>query len=273
MRLRHLPALVAALAPALASAWSEDGHRLVAAVADARLSPAARALVREVAGGPLSAGDVATWADAQRDERTRRWHYVNIPPGAAYDAARDCPRGACVVAAIERFAADLRAADSAVARADALRWLVHLVADVHQPLHAGDALDRGGNDLAVRLRRGRGQPWNLHRVWDDLVVRPVLARRPPAEAARALLAGADPAALAAWAREAQPAAWANASSRLAAALRDEAKGWERDGKLPVVPRRYAEEQRPRTEAALLQAGVRLAALLDRIAAERASRSP
>jgi nuclease S1 len=273
-------AVVLALVPAAALAWSEDGHRLVAAVADERMSPAARRLVRDIAGGPLAAGDVATWADAQKDERTRPWHYVNIPPGSTYDPARDCPRGACVVAAIARAEAALRDGGSDLARADALRWLVHLVADVHQPLHAGDAADRGGNKLELRLHAGRGQPWNLHRVWDDLVVRPVAHGRSPAghdservvNAAHALLAAAPATAVDAWAADASPASWANASSRTALALRREVDGWARDGRFPVLPPRYVEAQRPRVEAALVAAGVRLAALLDRVAAD-ASRSP
>jgi nuclease S1 len=267
--------LVLAVVPAAALAWSEDGHRVVAAVADERLSPAARRMVRDIAGGPLAAGDVATWADAQKDERTRPWHYVNIPPGSTYDAARDCPRGACVVAAIARAEAALRDGGSDLARADALRWLVHLVADVHQPLHAGDAADRGGNKLELRLHAGRGQPWNLHRVWDDLVVRPVAHGRRPAAAARALLAAAPPSAVDAWAADRSPASWANASSRTALALRRDVDGWARNGRFPVLPPRYVEAQRPRVEGALVAAGVRLAALLDRVAADRgaASRSP
>lgn len=267
-----LAALACALAPSPAPAWSEDGHRVIAAVAEERLSPAARALVREIAGGPLDAGDVATWADAQRSDRTRAWHYVNIAPGAGrYDAARDCPGGACVVAAITRFEAELRERDAAIARGDALRWLVHLVADVHQPLHAGTRADRGGNDVPVRLRRGRGQPTNLHALWDGFLVEPLVKRRTPREAARALLAGLDPAQARAWAEERDPAAWADASHALARAIVADQRTWAHDGVAWVVPPGYRDARRPEVERALLQAGVRLAAALDRIAAARAAR--
>lgn len=89
----------------------------------------------------------STWADEIRPQRpeTSRWHYVNIPinPPAgtppAYDARRDCPTGDCVVAKIGAFEAVLR--DKAAPprqRLEALKWLVHLVADINQPLHCAD---------------------------------------------------------------------------------------------------------------------------------------
>lgn len=86
------------------------------------------------------------------------------PPGtpAAYDAARDCPRGDCVVAAIERFEVVLRDRSAPPReRLEALKFIVHLVADVHQPLHCADDGDRGGNDIRVSLS---GRRTNLHAV-------------------------------------------------------------------------------------------------------------
>ena len=96
--------------------------------------------------------DVSIWADEIRPQRpeTAPWHFGDIPihppagTPAAYDAARDCPQGDCVVAAIERFAAVLRDNDAAPRRRlEALKWVVHLIADIHQPLHAAD-LTHGG---------------------------------------------------------------------------------------------------------------------------------
>src|SRR5512140_2302238 len=158
--LLRLPLLALLLAPALARGWSGPGHQLVGAIAEERLTPEARAFVRAIAGdAPLSSAAIADWADQVKDRETRPWHYVNIPfSSGRYVPARDCPRGACAVAAILRAEATLRDPRAgAIARADALRWLVHLVADLHQPLHAGDGRDRGGNDLRVRLR-DRRQP-------------------------------------------------------------------------------------------------------------------
>ncbi|BDG04426.1 S1/P1 nuclease [Anaeromyxobacter oryzae] len=269
---RRLAAPLAAVALALAApgragAWSEPGHRIVAHVAEARLSPAARRLVRDVLGDRRLA-DVAAWADEQGDRATRPWHYVNVPFAAAgYEPARDCPRGDCVVAAIERSAARLRDGTTDLDRADALRWLVHLVADAHQPLHAGDGRDRGGNELEVRFAHRR-HPVTFHHVWDAEVVAPLLGSRTPREIALALGARIRPADAAAWTATLAPAAWADESAALARALYGELGIEPRPGAIVTLPRGYAREQRARVEARLEAAGVRLAAVLDRISAER-----
>lgn len=256
-------------APLAARGWSDPGHRIVAAIAEQRLSPAGRRLLREVVGGKsLSDRDVATWADDVRDRRTGPWHYVNLPPAAErYDAARDCPPAGCVVSAIERAAARLRAAHDAVELADSLRWLVHLVADLHQPMHAGELRDRGGNDVQVRLGRRR-QPITVHRLWDVEVLGPLLARSDPLRAARALSAAISPEEAAAWAAERSPAAWAGESHRVARSVQEELRRFPTDGDVLLLPASYPEAQRPRTTEVLSKAGVRLGALLDRIAAER-----
>jgi len=173
--------LVAALLLAVAlpaGAWSRLGHRLVAEVAERGLTPAARAQVADLLRGepaPTLAG-VAAWADELRDQdpdlgkRSAKWHYVNLADnGCRYDAARDCPGGGCVVAAIDAQAAIL--ADRTRPRAErvrALKFVVHFVGDIHQPLHAGFARDRGGNDVQVSLDDGTrdGKGSNLHAVWD-----------------------------------------------------------------------------------------------------------
>jgi len=264
-------AAAAAARPEAVRAWGEDGHRIVAEIAAARLTPDAQAMVRAVVGDlPLSAPQIATWADAQRDRATRPWHWTDIPftaPG--YQAARDCPRGACAVAVVAQAEATLARRDAgALARADALRWLVHLVADLHQPLHAGDPRDRGGNDCRVRLR-DRRQPTNLHRVWDVEVVKPLVKHASPAAAARGLLARLRPAEAAAWAAEQDPAAWAEASNRTARALYAEQGATPGDGVVrTLTPWDYERAQRARVEEALLAAGVRLAEALNRIAAAR-----
>ena len=139
--------------PALA--WGYEGHRIVAEIAEQYLEPLTVRQVRELLAleNATTLAEVSTWADEIRPRRpeTAPWHFVDIPvhpaPGtsAAYDAARDCPRGDCVVAAIERFAAVLRDKDAAPRRRlEALKWVVHFVADIHQPLHCADDNDRGG---------------------------------------------------------------------------------------------------------------------------------
>ncbi|MFO0583007.1 MAG: S1/P1 nuclease [Anaeromyxobacter sp.] len=265
-------ALGAALAPAgAARAWGPDGHVVVTTIAEARLSPEARALVADAAGGAaLSDPDLATWADRNRDRATARWHYVNIPFGSTYDPARDCPRGDCAVAAIGRARDALAGARDPAARLEALRWLVHLVADLHQPVHAGDGFDRGGNEVRVRVG-GRREPTNLHKVLDGETVKAVLRGRPAREAGRALAAALDPAQAKAWAATLDPADWANASNAEAQAIYRDLDLTPQTREIVAVPAGWAERWRPRTEAALAAAGVRLAALLDGAAREAAAR--
>jgi nuclease S1 len=128
------------------------------------LSPEAAAGVAALLGSHDSPVSVFMWADEIRSERrdTVRWHFVNIPREAAsYVVARDChptAHGDCVVAAIERMRSVLANRRAPVgARAEALRFLVHLVADIHQPLHCSDDQDRGGNQV-VRRRMATGWP-------------------------------------------------------------------------------------------------------------------
>jgi hypothetical protein len=94
---------------------------------------------------------------------------VNLPRASSYryDAARDCPDGQCVVAAIERQRQVLMSSASDVDRLKALKYVVHFVADVHQPLHAGFADDKGGNAYQVQAF-GRGT--NLHTLWDTKLI-------------------------------------------------------------------------------------------------------
>ena len=159
--------------PMAASAWSAFGHRLVADLAATELTPQARAQVADLLRGeadPTLAG-VATWADELREndpdlgKRSASWHYVNMPEGTCnYIPARDCRNGDCVIGAIERQAAIL--ADrkrSRAERAQALKFVVHFVGDVHQPMHVGLGRDRGGNDVQVNLD---GKGMNLHSLWD-----------------------------------------------------------------------------------------------------------
>ncbi len=148
-------------------AWGAAGHRLIAEYADARMSPNARMQVgRLLALEPgATLASVSTWADEVRSPTTAAWHYLNFPrdAGCRYDAARMCIRGNCVVGAIERQLTVL-ASDAPVARKLlALKYVVHFVGDVHQPMHAGFADDRGGNSHQLQANR-RGT--NLHALWD-----------------------------------------------------------------------------------------------------------
>lgn len=154
--------------PAPAPFWGVNGHRAIGTVAAGLLTPAATTRVQALLGDSTLA-DVSVWADNIRPTlpETGPWHYVNVPiAGGPYRRDRDCPRHDCVIEAIgfwERILAD-RAAPRG-ARIEALKYLVHLIGDLHQPLHVGDNQDRGGNDALVTfLDRGEQR---LHSVWDS----------------------------------------------------------------------------------------------------------
>ena len=183
MRYRAIVALVTAgmcLTPPVIRAWGPEGHHIVARIALARLTPEAKQGV-ETLLGPEDFVAVSTWADEIRSQRpeTYNWHFVDIPFGEQkYDAARDCkttPQGDCVIAQLERARKDLTDASlPADRRREALKWLIHLMGDLHMPLHAIDNHDRGGNDVLVTIV---GQPppdpgvrVNLHGVWDTRLI-------------------------------------------------------------------------------------------------------
>jgi len=165
--------LLVLLIPSSLYAWGKTGHEIVAILAEQRLDREVRKEVTALLG-EMSFVDASVWADQVRGKETAPWHYVNIPIDEdTYDADRHCPKQQCVIAQIKRFRKVL--ADPAAGfrkRQKALKYLIHFVADLHQPLHAGDNHDRGGNDVIVEfLGRTtdpyRKKPWNLHAVWDS----------------------------------------------------------------------------------------------------------
>ena len=163
-------ALVLVLAfPPPAFAWGKAGHCVVATLASSLLTPEARSQVADLLGPNVALAAIATWADEVRSSRpnTGPWHYVNIPRGATeYNSARDCAHG-CVVSTIDQSLGLVRdTSKDRTVREEALRWIVHFVADLHQPLHV-IAEDRGGNDVLVRFN---GRQTNLHRLWDGDVI-------------------------------------------------------------------------------------------------------
>ena len=176
--------ILAMTVTARVNAWNAQGHRLVARIADRRLTPIARRNVLWLLG-PESLADVSSWADRylEGNYQTFYWHFVNIPSEAAsYDRDRDCPRQPGVVAgtradtwrdcAVDRIGYNkARLADTSLDRADraiALKFLVHLVGDLHQPFHAL-GVGHGGNDIPVRVFGSDtcgNRPCELHGVWD-----------------------------------------------------------------------------------------------------------
>ncbi len=164
-------------------AWGREGHRLTALVADNYLTPETRAAVKDLLGKDTIA-DVASWADDNRlsHPETGKWHYADTPLAeSTYNRDRDCPASPdptstfrdCVVDRILYF--EMRLADKSLThdqRAEALKYVIHFVGDIHQPLHVvGDA--RGGNDIAITFL-GSNQcgsyKCNIHGTWDDAMI-------------------------------------------------------------------------------------------------------
>ena len=157
---------------ARAAAWGPLGHRASARLAESRLTPRARAIVRDLLEPGESLADASTWADEfSREIRgSASWHYVNVPVWSLRYDPRDCRPQGCVVSKIAEFRAVLLDQNAPAARRRmALRFFVHLVQDLHQPMHVADRGDRGGNDL--QLRYGRYDNTNLHQVWDSGLLR------------------------------------------------------------------------------------------------------
>jgi len=184
--------LAASRSPALA--WGCDGHRAVAILAEHYARPSAVAAAKALLAahpmdatpnqycGPFPADPIveaATWADDYRtvNPATGPWHFINLPLATADAAAHwqsFCPVGQCAVAQIVRQFDIAKTASDAGARATALRFLIHLIGDIHQPLHAITNGDRGGNCVPVTYfgkapqsdANGNFSP-NLHSVWDE----------------------------------------------------------------------------------------------------------
>jgi hypothetical protein len=184
-------AVLATMACAPAAAWGDLGHRVTALIAYRHLLPTARAQLDALLasdGDPLTAPDFAsraTWADKYRNghRETAAWHFVDIeidhpelqsacngfPVLTVDQIASQGPAQDCVVNKIEEFSAELSGLRTPPAeRLLALKFLIHFVGDLHQPLHAADHQDRGGNCIA--LTPPQQQQSNLHAYWDVAVV-------------------------------------------------------------------------------------------------------
>ncbi len=172
--------LVAALALLIALytaspcwAWGRLGHRVIAKLAERHLTDRANAEIKALLEPGESLADAYTWADEVRGQmrHTGPWHYVDVPlEESRYDDkwAADNPAKGYIVPKIRELRAVLKDRSRPIEeRRQALRFLVHLVEDLHMPLHVGENHDKGGNQLQVRFF-DRGS--NLHSVWDTGII-------------------------------------------------------------------------------------------------------
>ncbi len=247
--------IIVLLAPCLVHAWGPKGHRISAQIAENLLEKPAKTAISELLGAQSLAA-ASFWADQMRanpspfwQEEASAYHYVTVPPGMTY-AEVGAPGKGDAVTALAQFRLIL--ADSGSSRAHkqmALRFSLHIIQDLHQPLHVGNGSDRGGTRKRVKLL---GKTTNLHRVWDtDLIL---LSKRPEKEWIDRLLAQLSEDSLAQWSNT-DPETWIAESASL------------RDSIYPAqenIEMNYVESQFPVLETRLLQSAVRVAAYFNNL---------
>lgn len=154
--------------------WGKIGHRTVGEIAQRQLSPKAEKKIKEILDGE-SLAVASTWADEMRSnpdfDAFSKWHYVNLPIDKNYEDVEHTQGN--VVTMIQRAIPILESpmADKKM-KQFWLRYLVHLVGDLHQPLHTGREEDWGGNKIKVNFKGRKGaENWtNLHDLWDAGII-------------------------------------------------------------------------------------------------------
>ncbi len=250
--------LVAISVGSHASAWGEDGHQIVGAIAMTRLTPQARAAIIELLGDDDLA-KAGLWADQIRGDSKYDWakplHYVNAPRTENIIVLeRDCAKGECVVAAIPRFLTVATDSTKPInERREALKFAIHFIGDLHQPLHAGYADDLGGNRIQV-IAFGDIKT-NLHALWDTVLIRHK-SQGDWRGLAKALETDMPPKEVAQWEGNLDPLVWGNESLAITRVIYNE---------LPAnakVDEAYFQSNFPRIARRLAAGGVRLAAALN-----------
>lgn len=249
-----------------AFAWGEEGHQIVALLAADRLDPAPKAEVASLldsADASDAMAKIASWADEIKGDRkeTEHWHYVDIPvTSEGYDAARDCAEDDCVVRQVEKDEAVLKdRSQPKEARAEALKFLIHFVGDMQQPLHCADNKDHGGGSVKVSAN---GKLSNMHRVWDTAVVN---AMGTDAKTVAGKLSPLVSPALAAQWSAGSPEDWANECFVIAKKQIYEVVPGMMAPKTTIdISEKYPAQVGPITASQLAKGGVRLAAVLNAV---------
>jgi len=245
-----------------AFAWGRKGHRIVATIAEQNISDQTHLRIKQILGGGVTLADVANYADDVRDQHpeTYNYHFVDIPidnnvNDDEYKPSRDCkmkPKGDCVLAALSRYRDKVLSPSSTPEqRADALKFIIHLVGDMHQPLHCAERNnDGGGGGVSVTWFTANA---NLHSVWDSLIIdRPHLS---DAKFVQGLINGST-AQERAEMREGNILQWALEAHRIAG---ESAYKLPHDNKLGT---QYYNDNWPLVHRQLLRGGMRLARVLD-----------
>lgn len=252
-----LAALALALAPSSTLAWGKTGHRVIGSIAQSYLTPQVSAGVKRILGRETLA-EASNWPDFMRSDSSEfwehaagPWHYVTVAHGKSYRDVGAPPEGDAVTA-LKHFSAVVRDSKSSLDDQKlALRFIAHIVGDLHQPLHAGNGTDKGGNDVKVTFN---GRSTNLHAVWDSGLVDD--EQLSYSEMAAWLGARITPTEVDRWSTT-DPALWIAES----AALRDGI--YPADGETSLSYR-YVFDHTAQMELRLEQGGVRLAAYLNQL---------
>jgi hypothetical protein len=238
----------------VAYGWGDKGHRTVAILAETHLTDHARQEVTKLLPAGTTLADAAVWPDKEGRQITEfdRLHHVSIPDNATgYDQERDCKARNCMVEALKWFTsvvADTRAPINL--RLIALRYVAHLVGDMHQPLHAARREDRNGTDIIVNYR---AQTNNLHLFWDINIVE--MEEGSAEQVANRLESGTTMAERSEW-QSGEPKTWTDESFRLS---RSHAYSL---GESMELSDEYVASALTIARRRLVQAGVRLAWLLN-----------
>ncbi len=150
--------------------WGQTGHRVTGAIAEKYLTPKAQLAISQLLINEDLA-EASTYADEMRSnpsefwkKTANPWHYVNVFEGKTYSDIAPPPEGNAVTA-LEMFSKQLKSKKASLEEKQlALRFIVHIVGDLHQPFHAGNGTDKGGNDVKLQFF---WEDSNLHRVWDS----------------------------------------------------------------------------------------------------------
>ncbi|MBF7073651.1 S1/P1 nuclease [Glaciecola sp. MH2013] len=164
-------ALIAASSVQQVYAWGQTGHRITGAIAEQYLSDDARAAIRALLPNE-SLAEASTYADEMRSNPSDFWqkeagpyHYVSVPVGESYKEHKHAPEEGDAFTALNKFTKIVKDGKAPLEeRQRALRFIIHIIGDLHQPLHAGNGTDRGGNDVKLEFFWDDS---NLHRVWDS----------------------------------------------------------------------------------------------------------
>jgi S1/P1 Nuclease len=199
-------------APTLCFGWGQEGHRMVGDIASQFLSAQSSRQIGALLADDLDAnnqpsgrktlGEVASWPDEIRrtpkGEGTAPWHFDDMPVCGTAPKSDWCPQGNCASEQIVRLFGVLEnPRASPLERNEALKWIVHLVGDIHQPLHSANHDDKGGNDIKVSFLGFAPPTLNLHSVWDVQAIAKDIQDK--GLTARALAESITPEEQAAWA--------------------------------------------------------------------------